>query len=401
MSEKDKDFLSDDFFEKENDDQSNEVDALENEETEVAQQESQDEFFADSLDEKESYIFDKLEKNTESNSYESQFGELEDYVDSSADENAEADTAESKKEPMSTKKLAIIAVVSILVVATIALGVYYAFFNKSIKSGVWVPVTIDETTQEVVELEDESTKQYYRFTNKGMEVFYGNGYATSESSCNLTYNANSFVMQDGSNLTLNFEVTGNLIEGKFMKLTIAGYEDQPITYKWAPFVKIPDITGPEFTKNEDILGFWKYENGSTVVYKEFTDDGYTNDYVIYSGMKQKSTQKYNFDGKNIVTLSPGGTNMYYEQIEPGTEEKFPLTIEGDKLTVDQNGVPVEFTKATKEEFEKFEAEVLAGTYEYKEDPTIDYSQYEELPTESSTEATTDSVTETVTEEITE
>lgn len=397
MSEKDKDFLAKDCFDSENDDQSNEVNSLENEDTEVAQQEP-----ADSIDENESNIFDELEKDTESEGYESQFGELEDYVDSSSDENAEAEvTTENKKQPMSTKKLAIIAVVSILVVAIIAFGVYYAFFNKSIKSGVWVPVTIDEATQEIVESEDDSTKQYYKFTDKGMEVYYGNGYATSESSCELTYNANSFTMQDGSNLTLNYEITGNLIDGKFMKLTIAGYEDQPITYKWSPFVKIPDIEGPEFTKNDDIVGYWKYENGSTVVYKEFTDDGFTKDNVVYPGMKQVSIQKYNFDGKDIVTLSPGGTNMYYEQIKPGTEEKFSATIEGDKLIVNQSGAPIEFTKVTKEEYEKFEAEALAGTYEYKEDPTIDYSQYEELATELSTEETTDSATEAVTEEITE
>ena len=123
--------------------------------------------------------------------------------------------------------------------------------------------------------------------------------------------------------------------------------------------------------------------------------------MVYPGMKQVSIQKYNFDGKDIVTLSPGGTNMYYEQIKPGTEEKFSATIEGDKLIVNQSGAPIEFTKATKEEYEKFEAEALAGTYEYKEDPTIDYSQYEELATELSTEETTDSATEAVTEEITE
>lgn len=397
MSEKEKDFLTDDCFDDENDTQNKKALSLNKEDTEGTQQEFEEEKpSVEASDEEKSNIFDEIEDVTEGEGYTSQFGELEEFVDGSTAE-AEA-TTESKKQPMSTKKLAIIAVVAILAVAVIAFGVYYAFFNKSIKSGVWVPVQIDETTQEIVEPEDDSTKQYYKFTNKGMIACYGNGYALSESFCELKYDANSFVMQDGSNLTLNYEVTGNLIEGRYMKLTIAGYEDQPITYKWAPFVKIPKLTGPEFTKNEAIIGYWKFESGSTVAYKEFTEDGFTNDYVIYPGMKQVSTQKYNFDGKNLVTLSAGGTNMYYEQIEPGTEEKYEATVEGDKLIVTQNGYPIEFTKATKEEYDEFEASALAGTYEY---PTVDYSQYEELASEMTSEGTTVDATEAVTEEITE
>lgn len=398
MSEKDKDFLTDDCFDDENDSQNKKALSLDKEDTESAQQEFEEESSVETSEEEESNIFDEIENATEGEGYESQFGELEDFVDDNTDEVEAESATESKKQPMSTKKLAIIAVVAILAVAVIAFGVYYVFFNKSIKGGVWVPVQIDEATQQIVEPEDESTKQYYKFTNEGMIACYGNGYALSESSCNLEYNANSFVMQDGSNLTLNYEITGNLIEGKYLKLTIAGYEDQPITYKWAPFVKIPELTGPEFTKNEAIVGYWKFESGSTVAYKEFTEDGFTSDYVIYPGMKQVSTQKYNFDGKNLVTLSAGGTNMYYETIEPGTEEKYEAKIEGDKLIVTQNGYPIEFTKSTKEKYDEFEASALAGTYEY---PTVDYSQYEELASEMTSEGTTVDATEAVTEAVTE
>ena len=110
---------------------------------------------------------------------------------------------------------------------------------------------------------------------------------------------------------------------------------------------------------------------------------------------------YNFDGENVVTLAPGGTNMYGETIDPGTEESNPAVIEGDKLTLYQSSVPYEFTRSSKDEYDAFEKAVMDGTYEY---PTTDMSQYE-----TATEAETveyelvepTEATEAVTEEATQ
>ena len=403
MSKEDKDFLSDDTFDTENDTQNTEAESSKDENAEV-EEEAVAEVASEDTDNNDTW---KDDSTSDDSGYSSQFGELEEFLDDSTDSEAEAIAdAEKNRKPMSTKKLSIIAVVAIVLVAVIALGAYFVFFNKSIKSGAWVPVSIDETTQEIIESEDETTKQYYKFTDTQMIVYYGNSYATSESCCDVTYEGNTFVMQDGTNLTLTYEISGNLIKGKLLTLTIAGYEDQPITYKWAPFVEIPELEGPEFTLNDEIIGYWKYTNGTNVVYKEFTEDGVTNEYSAYEGTKQMYSQKYNFDGENITTLSPGGTNLYGETIEPGTEETNQLTIDGDTLTLYQSSLPYEFTRATKEEYDEYMSAVLAGTYEY---PTVDYSQYEtatevatsEDTNEGATEATTEADTEEVTEAVTQ
>lgn len=394
VSKEDKDFLADDDFENGAEDQnpvSSERESTESDEEVVAEEKADESSCEDNED------------ITDDNGYSSQFGELEEFVDNSTDlENASVASAEKKRKSLSTKQISIIAVVAIVLVAVIALGAYFVFFNNSIKSGAWVPVSIDETTQEVIESDDETTKQYYKFTDTQMVVYYANGYATSESSCNITYDGNTFVMQDGTGLTLTYEISGNLIKGKFLTLTIAGYEEQPLTYKWSPNVDIPELTGPEFTVNEEILGYWKYTNGSNIVYKEFTEDGITNEYTAYEGTRQKYSQMYNYDGENITTLSPGGTNLYGETVDPGTEETNQAVIEGDTLTLYQSSIPYEFTRSSKEEYEEYESAVLAGTYEY---PTVDYSQYEVdtevATTETTEEVTTEAVTEVATEEVTQ
>ncbi len=336
--------------------------------------------------------------------YSSQFGELEEFLEDYDTVNEEAEaTAINAKKGLSTKATAIIAVIAVLLVAIIALGAYFVFFNNSIKMGVWVPVTLDEATQEYVETDQDGVKQYYKFTNTHMIYCFGNEYASSCSESEIELADGSIVMKDGSSFTLNYEVTGNLIKGKYLTLVIAGYEDQPLTYKWKIAEKMPEHQGPDFTKNDEILGYWVYTNAyGENVYKEFTDDGVTNEYTAYQGTVKSYTQKYNFDGENVITLSPGGTDLYGAEIAPGSEDKNQAVIDGDTLTLYQYEMPYEFKKSSKEDYEKYRDAVLAGTYEY---PTEDLSQYElstevvttELTTEATTEATTEEVTEAVTE----
>ena len=400
VSKEDKDFLADDVFDNENDNQDVDVDSLENENSEdtgeIAQ--TSEEVLNENSDMADSDISNEVdggENEEDTNGYSSQFGELEEFVENSTETDSEADVASKKQsKPLSTKQISIIAVIVIVAVAVIGLGAYFIFFNNSIKSGAWIPVTIDETTQEVIELEDETTKQYYKFTDTEMIVYYSNSYAANESSCEIIYEGNTFVMQDGTSLTLTYDVSGNIIQGKFLTLTIAGYEDQPLTFKWSSNVETPELTGPEFTKNDEIIGYWKYSNGSNIVYKEFTEDGVTNEYTAYEGTCQKYSQMYNFDGENVITLSPGGTDIYGTTIDPGTEETNQAVIEGDTLTLYMSSIPYEFTKSSKEEYEEFKSSAVAGTYEY---PTVDYSQYEVATTETATEETTEEATETVTE----
>ena len=381
MSKEDKEFLTDDIFDTENNNQNTDVDSLEENSgnTEEILWENSDVAESDISNEA-----DNMDTVKENNEYSSQFGELNEFVDNNT--TTEDNTISQKQsKPLSTKSVAIIAVIAILAVATIALGVYFLLFNNSIKSGAWIPVTIDKTTNEIVEPEDDTINQYYKFTDTDMIVYYSNSYATSESTCKITYKDNTFIMNDGTNLTINYEVSGNLIQGKLLTLTISGIEEQPITFKWSPNAKTSKLTGPEFTKNDKILGYWKHEMEGAIIYKEFTEDGITNEYAVYEGTCQNYSQMYNFDGKNLITLSPDSTNL-------GTEEKNEVTIDGDKLTLYLEGVPYEFTKSSKEEYEKFKESAIAGTYEY---PTLDFSQYE-IMTEATTEPT-EAVTASATE----
>lgn len=384
MSREDKDFLTDDIFDTQNDNQNTDVDSLE---------ENSEEILWGNFDETKSNIsdeadnFEKMEQ--QNNSYSSQFDEIGEFVYNGTD-TEESAISQKQSKPLSTKKITIIAVVAILAIATIALGVYFVCFNRSIESGVWIPVTIDEKTNEIIEPEDKTVTQYYKFTDKDMIIYYSNGYAENESSYEITYEKdNTIVVNDGTDFAFKYDVSGNLIEGKLLTLTVAGVEDQPITFKWSK--ETSGLTGPDFTKNDEILGYWKYDSGNNIVYKEFTKDGVTNEYAVHRGTCQKYSQKYNFDGENIVTLSPGGTDVYGTAIEPGTEEKNKATIDGNKLTLYVSDIPYEFTKSSKEEYEEFKAAAIAGTYEY---PTEEY----QVTTEAITEVVTELATEAVTAE---
>lgn len=390
VSKENKDFLTvDDIFGTENDSQDTNVNSFEE------NSENTENFSFGNSDVTNSDIPNEaVEQNS---GYSSQFGELEDLVDNST--NTEDSTvSQNQNKPSSKAPVVIIAVVAILVVASIALGVYFLFFNNnsnSIKSGAWVPVTIDETTKEIVEPEDETVNQYYKFTDTDMTVYYSNGYAANEQTYKVTYKDYSLTINDGQELTFNYMISGNFIQGKTLTLTIPGYDDQPMTFKWIPNAKKSELTGPEFTKNDKIIGYWKFEMPGNIIYKEFTEDGVTNEYATFQGTCQKYSQMYNFDGENLITLSPGSSDMSGE-IKPGTEEKNEVKIDGDKLTLYMSGIPYEFTKSSKEEYEEFKEASISGTYEY---PTIDYSQYE-IPTETTTDAT-ESVKVPVTEEVAE
>lgn len=396
VSKEDKDFLTDDIFDAENNSQNTDVDSFEE------NLESNEEFTQNSEDLWGD--FGATESNTsneateQNNGYSSQFGELEDIVDDSTDTENNAESQEQVKSA-STKSVLVMAVVVILIVATIGLGAYFLFFNKSITSGVWVPVTVDETTKEIIEPEDDTIIQYYKFTDTDMIAYYSNGYAANESSGKIMYKDNTFSMADDANLVFKYEITSDGIKGKRLTLTIAGYEDQPMIFKWEPSAKVAKLTGPDFTVNDEILGFWKYEKEDFVTYKEFTKDGVTNEYTVYMGNCQIFSQKYNFDGENIVTLSPGGTDIYGATIEPGKEEKSPATLEGDKLTLHLSGIPYEFTKSSEKEYKEFKKAAMEGTYEY---PTANQIEYEVAPaaTDEATGAT-EVITVPATEEVTQ
>lgn len=328
--------------------------------------------------------------------YTSQFGELEEFLEDydTVTEEAGDVKSENTNNTTSTKKTAIIAVVAVLLVAVIALGAYFLFFDRSIKFGVWVPVTLDEKTNEYVEL-NETIKEYYKFTDTEMTQCFGNEYATSITKTAIEFHDNTLKINDSTGLTVQYSVSGNMIKGKYLTLVIPGYEKEPITYKWTLSVKMPKHKGPEFKKNDSILGYWVLTNDyGEKVYKEFTEDGTTNEYTAYKGTEKFYSQKYNFDGENIITLSPGGQDVNGQEITSGTEDKNKAVLDGDTLTLYQYDMPFTFKKSSKEDYEKYRDSVLAGTYEY---PTADLSQYQ-IPTEIvTTELTTEAVTEAVTE----
>ncbi len=325
--------------------------------------------------------------------YTSQFGELEEFLEDYDTVTEEATpTTKKASKSLSTKATAIIAVIAVLLVALIAFGVYFLFFNNSIKSGMWVPVKLDETTQEYVETAEEGVEQYYKFTDTKWIACGGNDYASSYSETDAVLTDSTLEMKDSSKMIFNYTITGNVIKGKYLTFTIPGYDDEPLTFKWKPSVKMPKQNGPEFKKNESILGYWLYTDPyyGMNFYLEFTDDGEFNEYTADTGFVSITSQKYNYDGENIITLSPGGVDAYNQEIKAGTEIKEKAVVEGDTLTLYQNEIPFTFTRSSKEDYEKYRDAVLAGTYEY---PTADFSQLQ-IPTEIvTTEATTEATTQ--------
>lgn len=327
-----------------------------------------------------SEVNDEDNNTSESSTYTSQFGELEGYVDdySSGDFQGEVNSsiiAETPKKKMSPKKLAVILGITVAVIAALALGIYFVFFNHSIK-GTWV-------------IENNGTKIYYTFNDTTLDMSVTNGYMKEKLSYNISYeNDDKFSYMAGEQIyqSFKYKVDGNLLQGKTLTLYYDGYETSEgtvLTYALSP--ENIELAAPAFTKNEDIIGYWKSTDGYNS-YMEFKDNGSLHNYYVTTLYFDDVQWKYNYDGKNVITISSGTTDENGNTTGANEELKVPTKIEDNKLIITNtsNNEDTVYVKSSKEEFEEYKTQVLNGTYV---DPT-------DVSTQQATEVTTEEATAT-------
>lgn len=336
------------------------------------------------------------ENNTDCNSsdsenpeYTSQFGELEGYVDGYEKNDFEGGVTEDvmpeKKKKLGRKAIVSIIVVVAIVIIGLAVGAYFVFFNKSIQ-GTWV------------EEGESGVNTYYVFKGDSFEIISGNEYTTQQS-------VYSDVQIDGDTVSImaygqvymrfTYSVSGNLIQGKTLALTMEGYEESgAIELKNAWKVEVPEeLSGPEFKKNDYIVGVWKgtAEEGY-IEYVTFDENGNMTQFMGDNSRMNETKQKYSFDGSKI--------NMKYE------DQEYSLTanVDGDKLqitTIDQytyTEMVIEYEKTTQEEYDKTMKSLKERNCEIPTAAPVEVvtSAESEDVAEESTETSSETVTEAVT-----
>ncbi len=330
---------------------------------------------------------------SENGTYTSQFGELEGYVDDYNSSDFQGEVAncvmpESNKKKINPKKLAVILGITVAVIAALAVGIYFVFFHHSIK-GTWA-------------IDNNGTNIYYTFKDDTLEMSVNNGYMQEKLSYNISYgedNTFSYMTAGQVYQTFTYEITGNLIEGKTLTIALADYLDSKTVFTSVMSPEAVELKGPEFTKNEDIIGYWKSTDGYNT-FMEFTDDGSIHNYYVTALYSDDVEWKYNYDGEFIVTLSAGTTDESGNITGEGEETSVAAQIVDDQLTLgnvdDSSSVSQSniYVRSSKEEYEEYKAQVLAGTYNESDDTVT--SATEAVTAEAATEAATETVTQTET-----
>lgn len=330
--------------------------------------------------------FDDESEDNENSEYTSQFGELEGFVEGYEKNDFEGgvavDAMPEKKKKLEQKTIVTIIVVVAVVIIGLAVGTYFVFFNKSIQ-GTWI------------EEGEDGVNTYYVFKGNSFEIISGNEYTTQKS-------VYSDVQFDGSTMSImaygevymrfTYSVSGNLIQGKTLSLIMEGYETSgAIELKNSWNVDLPqELSGPEFKKNDDIIGVWKgIDTDGYIEYIVFDENGNMTQFMGDNSRMNETKQKYNFDGSQI--------NMKYE------DQEYSLTakVEGDKLqitTINQytyTEMVVEYEKTTQEEYDKTISSLEARNCEI---PTAVATEISTSSTEVATEVSSEAVTELVTTE---
>lgn len=313
-------------------------------------------------------------ENNEASEYTSQFGELEGFVEgyekNDFDGEVAVDVMPEKKKKIKQKTLITIIVVVVIVIIGLAVGAYFVFFNHSIQ-GTWM------------EEGEDGVNTYYVFKDNSFEIISGNDYTTQKS-------VYSDVQYDGSTMSImaygqvymrfTYSVSGNLIQGKTLSLTIEGYESSnAIELKNVWSVDVPqELSGPEFKKNDDIIGVWKgSDTNGYVDYIMFDENGNMTQVMGDNSRINETKQKYSFDGKQI--------NMKYED----QEYSVTASVDGKKLQITSFNqytyaeTIMNYEKTTQEEYNKVLSSLEARNCEI---PTMPATEASTSSTEAATEA---------------
>jgi len=337
----------------------------------------------------------------EQDAYTSQFGELEDYVEdyNSKDFDGEVAPDAMPKQKKKMKRGTLIGIIIAVAVVLVILGVgaYFVFFNNTIK-GVWV---VDQSST------DGSTYNmnvYYEFGDDSLVMSLDTEYMSEKMTYDVSYlenNKYAFLSAGEPSQTYSYEITGNLFQGKKVSITSDDYEgSQALVLTYVPFKETVEMQGPEFKKNDDIVGYWKMETSyyGMESFMQFTDDGMVNNYTITPLYSDILSFKYNYDGKQITTISAGGTDSDGNTVEAGSDSKIDAAIKDGKLTISSGDYDTVYVKSSEEEFNEYKKSIADGTYESATLPSN--SSATEVVT-GTAEGTVQSTTEAVTSAATE
>lgn len=316
----------------------------------------------------------------QSENYESQFGELEDFTeDDNKNDDIETKTKIGKKS-INKKKVRIISVIVAVIVIVLAVGVYFVFFNKSPK-GIWV---YEGNTEE------GAVNVYYNFSDNSLETVSGDEYVTRKATYyNINYDKNSFNLNlSEENVSkIVYNISGNMIKGRTLSFYFESSPDQKTELKSINSMDdVPtELKGPEFVKNDEIIGVWRNTSKSGILeFIVFDDKGYmTQSQIISNTYSTEATQRYTFDGKKV--------NMKYNESEYDT----PAYIKDGKFYITSYSpytyeeITLEYEKISEDEYNSIKKDLENGGP--IEIPTDD------LVVHSSEEATSNTKSEAVTE----
>lgn len=291
----------------------------------------------------------------QSENYESQFGELEDFIDDDNKNDGIATETKINKKPINKKKVTIISVIVAVIVIVLAVGVYFVFFNKSPK-GIWVYEG---------NAEEDTVDVYYKFTDNSLETVSGDEYVTRKATYyNVNYDKNSFNLNlSGENVSkIVYNVSGNMIKGRTLSFAFESSPEQKTELKSINSMdNVPtELKGPEFVKNDEIIGVWRNTSKSGILeFIVFDDRGYmTQSQIISNTYSTEMTQRYTFDGEKVnmkyndseydtpAYIKDG--KFYITSYSPYTYEE--ITLEYEKISEDEynsikkdleNGNPIE------------------------------------------------------------
>ena len=178
--------------------------------------------------------------------------------------------------PKKNKKLLqlpIIIGIVIVAAAAITLFVIKAFFDTSIV-GTWietVPLTSDTSSSD----EAANFDVYYTFNNDGTL-----DYTVGTMSWNGTYTVSTDKsgnqtlerVLNGSQMSCNYAVSGNMFTGKTLEL-YTSTSDEKAELKSGNVVKPELKVDKDFKANDKVTGTWTYDNGYAKMTYKFNDDG--------------------------------------------------------------------------------------------------------------------------------
>ena len=283
--------------------------------------------------------------------YEPQFGELENFME---DDNKDSDIAtETKvnKKPINKKKVTIISVVVAVIIIALAVGIYFVFFNKSPK-GIWV--SEGNTEEDTVDV-------YYKFTDNSLETVSGDEYVTRKATYyNVSYEKNAFnlILSEENASKIVYDISGNMIKGRTLSFAFESSPEEKTELKSVSSMDgLPtELKGPEFVKNDDVIGVWRNTSKSGVLeFIVFDDRGYmTQNQIISNTYSTETIQRYTFDGKQV--------NMQYN----GSDYNTPAYIKDGKFYITSYNpytyaeITLEYEKISEDEYNNIEKDLNNG-----------------------------------------